>query len=119
MLSDGIEPGCLPKVEYLLKNENLKALNFTVHTFGFGSDHDPVLMDGIAKLRDGSFYYVQNLESVDEHFVDALGGLFSVVAQDVRVEVATVPDQNALFKGVNVCKTYGDLWKRTQTAYSF
>ena len=30
----------------------------TIHSFGFGDDHDPVLMDDIAKLNDGNFYYV-------------------------------------------------------------
>ena len=30
----------------------------TVHSFGFGSDHDPVLMEAIAKQKDGNFYYV-------------------------------------------------------------
>jgi hypothetical protein len=103
----------------MLQREQLKTQNFTVHTFGFGNDHDPVLMDGIAKLRDGAFYYVQRLDTVDEHFVDALGGLFSVVAQDVRVDVATVPNQNELFRGVTVSKTYGELWKRTPPTHSF
>jgi len=32
-------------------------------------------------LRDGSFYYIEKLDKVDECFVDALGGLFSVVAE--------------------------------------
>lgn len=37
-------------------------------------------MNNISKLKDGNFYYVQDLKTVDEMFVDALGGLFSVVA---------------------------------------
>lgn len=31
-------------------------------------------MKGIANLKDGGFYYIQNFSLVDECFVDALGG---------------------------------------------
>lgn len=58
---------------------NLKD-NFTIHSFGFGADHDPELMVEIAKLNDGNFYYIEKLNKVDEMFMDALGGLFSVAA---------------------------------------
>lgn len=30
----------------------------TIHTFGYGSDHDAELMAKIAKLGKGSFYYI-------------------------------------------------------------
>jgi hypothetical protein len=56
---------------------------FSIHSFGFGSDHDSELMSSISSLRDGSFYYVEKLNTVDECFIDALGGLFSVVAENV------------------------------------
>lgn len=36
-------------------------------------------MKSICKLKDGNFYYVEKVNQVDEFFVDALGGLFSVV----------------------------------------
>jgi len=36
-------------------------------------------MRNIANLRDGNFYFIDKLEVVDECFVDALGGLMSVV----------------------------------------
>lgn len=44
-------------------------------------------------------------------FVDALGGLFSVVAQNMRVEVKISPENNSLFGGVKITKTYGEMWK--------
>jgi hypothetical protein len=37
-------------------------------------------MNSISKLKDGNFYFVKDISTVDEMFVDALGGLFSVVA---------------------------------------
>ena len=31
---------------------------FTIHTFGFGNQHDADLMSSIADIRDGNFYYI-------------------------------------------------------------
>lgn len=42
-------------------------------------------MTGISKLKDGNFYFVEKLDTVDECFVDALGGLFSIVGQDLQI----------------------------------
>ena len=44
-------------------------------------------MIDIAKLKDGNFYFVENIDQVDEMFVEALGGLFSVVAQNIEIIV--------------------------------
>lgn len=56
---------------------------FTINTFGFGRDHDAAMMNEISNLKDGSFYYIENIKTVDEAFVNALGGLISVVGLNV------------------------------------
>ncbi len=67
------------------------------------------MMSGISKLKDGNFYFVEKLEQVDEMFVDALGGLFSVVGQDAQILVTT-NKENKHFSDVKISKTYGDMW---------
>lgn len=42
-------------------------------------------MSGISILRDGSFYYVEKLDMVDECFTDALAGLFSVIGENIKI----------------------------------
>lgn len=54
---------------------------FTLHSFGFGEDHDANMMTSICNLKHGSFYFVQNITLLDEFFVDAFGGLKSVVGE--------------------------------------
>ncbi|XP_024541075.1 uncharacterized protein LOC112349971 [Selaginella moellendorffii] len=56
-----------------------------VHTFGFGSDHDPEAMLSIAEATGGSFCYVQEESTVQHAFAQCIGGLLSVVAQEVEV----------------------------------
>lgn len=41
------------------------------------------MMNFIAQLRDGSFYFIENLDQVDEAFVNSLAELFSVLCQNV------------------------------------
>lgn len=58
LLSDGQDTSAELRVQQL-QAEYMIQDNFTINCFGFGSDHDPVLMDKIAKLGDGNFYYVE------------------------------------------------------------
>ena len=56
-------------------------------------------MDDISNLRDGSFYYIEKLEMVEESFIDALGGLFSVVAELFLQEVKSIKNS----KEIKIC----------------
>lgn len=68
-------------------------------------------MNNISKLKDGKFYFVEKLDKVDEMFIDAIGGLFSVVAQNVKIEV-WINKENKNFSDANISKTFGDIWKK-------
>lgn len=86
LLSDGLDGGAENRVKDLMVSADIKD-PYTIHSFGFGSDHDPKLMNSISQLKDGNFYYVEKLDQVDEMFTDALGGLFSVVGQNLSINV--------------------------------
>ncbi|KAL4512621.1 hypothetical protein ABPG72_020458 [Tetrahymena utriculariae] len=98
LLSDGQDDGSDIKIRNLLQTtySQLQEESFTIHQFGFGSDHDGPLID-----------------QVDEFFIDALGGLFSVVAQDLTIKIE-INRQNELFqkffKSSYISKTYGYMW---------
>lgn len=36
---------------------------------------------------DGNFYYIEDIHRIDECFIDALGGLFSVISQNIFITV--------------------------------
>eukprot|EP00878_Enallax_costatus_P013330 GHUV01013936.1.p1 GENE.GHUV01013936.1~~GHUV01013936.1.p1 ORF type:complete len:518 (+),score=181.63 GHUV01013936.1:107-1660(+) len=59
----------------------------SIHTFGFGQDHDPKLLQAIAEAGSGIYYHIQNDRQIPEAFGDALGGLLSVVASNVRISI--------------------------------
>lgn len=58
---------------------------FTIHTFGYGAGHDAQLLDKIADMGSGGFYYVENNESIGFAFANCLGELMSVVADEINV----------------------------------
>lgn len=57
----------------------------TLNTFGFGQDHDPNLLKSISEKGDGIYYYIENTEEIPKAFSNCLGGLVSVVGQNVKL----------------------------------
>jgi len=66
--------------------------DLSVHTFGYGSDHQSELLRAISETGSGSYYFVQNNEDIRAAFGDCLGGVLSVVAQNLVLEVEAVGD---------------------------
>ena len=62
-------------------------LLFTLYTFGYGKYHDEKVLNKLATLRDGSFYYVENYNNVSEYFACILGGCISVISQKAELNV--------------------------------
>ncbi|KAJ7557848.1 hypothetical protein O6H91_04G012300 [Diphasiastrum complanatum] len=60
-----------------------------VHTFGFGADHDAATMHSISEVSGGTFSFIQAEGTVQDAFAQCIGGLLSVVAQDVQLSMST------------------------------
>lgn len=60
---------------------------FPVHSFGFGSDHDPLVMHDISDSSGGTFSFIESYDIVQDAFASCIGGLLSVVAQDLNLMV--------------------------------
>jgi Mg-chelatase subunit ChlD len=122
ILSDGLDSSANPGVKNILKEyENKITYTFSLNTFSYGSDHDPVLMSGLAQLRDGGFYFIDKLENVDKRFVDCLRGLTSVVAQNMNISVKT-NNLDSILPGIKFKQAFGvkDFWNfnKNENTYS-
>ncbi|KAI3957894.1 hypothetical protein MKW92_000435 [Papaver armeniacum] len=72
------------------KRINLKEisrLQIPVHTFGFGADHDPVMLHSIAEGSKGNFSFIEAEGLIQDAFAQCIGGLLSVIVQDLQVHV--------------------------------
>ncbi|XP_006853405.2 uncharacterized protein LOC18443149 isoform X1 [Amborella trichopoda] len=74
-------PPCLKRASH----EGLA--NVPVHTFGFGSDHDANCLHSISEASGGTFSFIQAELAIQDAFARCIGGLLSVVLQELRVEV--------------------------------
>jgi len=59
----------------------------SIHTFGYGSDHDAGLLKAISDQAHGVYYFLENKDSIPQAFGDCIGGLLSVVGQNLMLSV--------------------------------
>eukprot|EP00249_Psilotum_nudum_P011157 c22998_g1_i1 orf=264-2606(+) len=63
-------------------------MQIPVHTFGFGTDHDAATMHTISEVSGGTFSFIQAEGAVQDAFAQCIGGLLSVVIQDMQLKVS-------------------------------
>ena len=86
LLSDGVDEGAEERVKEDLKQYHIRD-PFVIKTFGFGKDCCPKMMSEIAHLKEGQFYFLSDVSKIDECFMEAFGGLVSVIANNVKLKV--------------------------------
>ena len=72
-------------------------LFFTLHAFGYGEDHDPNIMNTLANIRDGAFYFVQDYKKVIEYFVNVLGACMSMISENAKIFIKSKYDIKKVF----------------------
>ncbi|KAG4384648.1 hypothetical protein AAZX31_13G306100 [Glycine max] len=65
-------------------------LHIPVHAFGFGVDHDATAMHSISEISGGTFSFIEDEDVIQDAFAQCIGGLLSVVVQELHVEVQCV-----------------------------
>lgn len=65
-------------------------LQIPVHAFGFGADHDAASMHSISELSGGTFSFIEAEGVIQDAFAQCIGGLLSVVIQELHVRVECV-----------------------------
>jgi len=62
-------------------------LECTINTFGFGSNHNSDLLEKLAERFDGMYYFIRDVDAINESFATCLGGLMSTVATNLQLHV--------------------------------
>ena len=60
---------------------------FTLHTFGYGNDHDAKLMESIANVKNGGFFFIQRLTDLLNAYLQIYGSLSTVFAVNVHLTI--------------------------------
>lgn len=83
LLTDGNDGSTRGRLPNLLRRA--AETNCTLYTFGFGRDHDAALLSEIAEQARTPFTFVEDTDKIREAFAGAVGGLTSIVAQQVEI----------------------------------
>jgi len=78
-----------------------KGKSCTVFTFGFGFDHDEEMLRSIAEAGRGMYYYVAGADKIPLSFADCLGGLQSVIAQNLSLTIEIASPRIQVLKSLN------------------
>ncbi|KAI3945201.1 hypothetical protein MKX01_034962 [Papaver californicum] len=70
--------------------KEISRLQIPVHTFGFGADHDPIMLHSIAEGSKGTFSFIEAEGLIQDAFAQCIGGLLSVVVQDLQVHIQSL-----------------------------
>lgn len=62
----------------------------SVFTMGLGSDHNEEMLRALSEAGNGSYFYLENADTIPSAFGDILGGLQSVMAQNISVAIEPV-----------------------------
>ncbi|KAL2328591.1 hypothetical protein Fmac_022018 [Flemingia macrophylla] len=73
-----------------IHRSNGMGMQIPVHAFGFGSDHDATSMHSISEISGGTFSFIEAEDVIQDAFAQCIGGLLSVVVQELQVEVRCV-----------------------------
>lgn len=67
--------------------------------FGFGQEHNVEMIQDICLLTPSSeYYYIQDRESIGPQFAECLGGMLSLVAQNVKLTILRDDDHYDIIK---------------------
>jgi DnaJ-domain-containing protein 1 len=60
---------------------------YPIHAFGFGHDHDGVLLQALSESTSGMYYWMDSNEQIAPTFADVLGGLVTTEALELTLNV--------------------------------
>ena len=91
LLSDGEDNEYYKEVDSkfkeLLISENKEDYAFSLHTLGFGDDHDADLMANIANIKDGGYFAIEKLADVKDAYLEIYGALSTVNKVNLELEI--------------------------------
>ena len=60
---------------------------FTLHTLGYGNNHDSILMKNLAAVRDGGYFFIEKLTDVYNAFLHIYGSLSTNYEININLEL--------------------------------
>jgi Mg-chelatase subunit ChlD len=113
LLTDGLDSSftethqkqIIRKIDNIIAQGNID-FDYTINSFGYGSDHDPLTLSTLSQMKNGNFYFINELGTINLCFEDCLSTLQKIICRSVNLNITP---QNK----VKIIKAYGveGAWK--------
>jgi len=78
-----------------MDNVTLIDCQFTIYTFGYQKSHNAELLRRVSEYsKSGVYFFIENRDAIAESFADCLGGLLSVVGQNIAITLKSLGDND-------------------------
>ena len=77
------------KFKNLINQKGKTNYSFTLHTLGYGDDHDAELMYRLSLIRDGGYFYIRYLSMVNNAILKIYGSLSTNYDTNVGIEISS------------------------------
>lgn len=91
-----LQPNYQLLLPFSIHSGDTTGFQIPVHTFGFGADHDASSMHSISEISGGTFSFIETEAVIQDAFAQCIGGLLSVVVQELQVGVECVHPKTRL-----------------------
>ena len=99
LLSDGQDNYGFQAEQFknLLITENKDNFLFTLHSFGYGNYHDANLMYEVSLIKDGGYFFIKRLSSVQDAFLKIYGSLSTNCEINVQFKITSNYEINKVY----------------------
>ena len=91
LLSDGWDNDSRSNIPYNFRNyiinQNKRNYVFTLHTFGFGQNHNAELMKNLSLIRNGNYYFIEKLIDLQDAYLNIFGALSTVKEVNAKLTI--------------------------------
>lgn len=105
LLTDGQDGSTRSQIPTLLSRA--ARTNCALYCFGFGADHDSALLSEVAEQAHTPFTFVEDTNQIAECFAGAVGGLSSIVAQNLQLSLRGCVSLKAVHTAFPVSRVSG------------
>ncbi|MBX2798885.1 MAG: VWA domain-containing protein [Myxococcales bacterium] len=106
LLSDGMASTGITSFERIVElSAGYSEAGFSLSTIGLGSDFDVELMRDLSEQGGGAFYFVEDVQAVDEVFQEEVNVFLVPIAE--RAEISVAPNSPWNLRGVYGTRLFG------------
>ena len=90
LLSDGWDSSnAYSNFKQLINREGKQNYVFTLHTLGYGESHGVELMHQLSLIRDGGYFFVRSLSTIEAAILEIYGSLSTVYQVNVGITISS------------------------------